>query len=311
MLSPFRKKKCPMTVGLQLSEKNISLMILDCSDIEAPVIKDYVNYSLNSNVSIESVTAEIKSYIADKNVSNANCCLVLDDKDYQIIVVEPPNVPEDEMVEAIRWKLKDLIQFSVNDVDIDVFIKPESAESNKNLADVVVVHKSIIDKKSQFVSDIGLQLMAIDIPEFAYRNYLETTPYHDSNVALVSIKQGQGKLMVLQKGNVYFSRAFSIDYNGGLFDDVPESDVVLELQRSLDYYERQLKQTMPTTVVFVGENLIDDKITDTTKNNLNQEVFVESLKGFNFTEEDSLASARVISTYGASLRSGLLTGHVL
>lgn len=300
-----------MTVGLQLSEKNISLMILDCSDIEAPVIKDYVNYSLNSNVSIESVTAEIKSYIADKNVSNANCCLVLDDKDYQIIVVEPPNVPEDEMVEAIRWKLKDLIQFSVNDVDIDVFIKPESAESNKNLADVVVVHKSIIDKKSQFVSDIGLQLMAIDIPEFAYRNYLETTPYHDSNVALVSIKQGQGKLMVLQKGNVYFSRAFSIDYNGGLFDDVPESDVVLELQRSLDYYERQLKQTMPTTVVFVGENLIDDKITDTTKNNLNQEVFVESLKGFNFTEEDSLASARVISTYGASLRSGLLTGHVL
>jgi MSHA biogenesis protein MshI len=93
-----------------------------------------------------------------------------------------------------------------------------------------------------------------------------------------------------------------------LLDKIPESEVVLELQRSLDYYERQLKQVMPTTAVFVGENIIEDKITEVTRDALHQEVFVEKVEGFDFSEEASLASARVMAIYGASLRHELLSG---
>jgi MSHA biogenesis protein MshI len=93
-----------------------------------------------------------------------------------------------------------------------------------------------------------------------------------------------------------------------LLDEIPESEVVLELQRSLDYYERQLKQVMPTTAIFFGENVIEDKITEVTRDNLNQEVFVGQVEGFDFTEEDNMASARVMATYGASLRRELFLG---
>jgi MSHA biogenesis protein MshI len=306
--NPFRRPKAPITIGIQLSAAYISLLVLDYTDAEQPVIKDYVNYPIENDASVEKLLTEINTYIEDNHLKGTNCCLVLDDKDYQMLSVDPPKVPTEEMAEAVKWKIKDLIQFPVNEAVVDIFSRPEINGVSQDVVDVVVAHKNIIDRKTDFIKKIDLHLVAIDIPELCYRNYFESTEYHDSNIALVSVRELCGKLVVINKGNVCFSRSFHVDYKGGLFDDIPENEIVLELQRSLDYYERQMKQVMPSLIVFVGENLVDDKITDITKESFNQKIIVENITGFSFSEEDSVASARVMASYGASLRQGLLTG---
>jgi MSHA biogenesis protein MshI len=306
--NPFRKPKAPITIGIQLSAAYISLLVLDYADANQPVIKDYVNYPVENDANAEQLLTEINTYIENNQLKGTNCCLVLDDKDYQMLSVEPPKVPVEEMAEAVKWKIKDLIQFPVNEAVVDIFSRPEVSGITQDTVDVVVAHKNIIDRKADFINKIGLNLVAIDIPELSYRNYFENTEHHDSNIALVSVRELCGKLVVINKGNVCFSRSFYVDYKGGLFDDIPENEIVLELQRSLDYYERQMKQVMPTLIIFVGENLVEDKITEITKESFNQKVVVENISGFSFSEEDSVASARVMASYGASLRQGLLTG---
>ncbi len=311
MFNPFSKKQIPITVGMQLSTDAIALLMLDSANKNNAKVTGYFNCSVDENSSIEKLNRQVKDYIADKNVSHTACCLVLDDKDYQLLVVDPPNVPEEEIAEAVKWKIKDLIQFPVADAVVDVFLQEDKHVADKRIANVVVVHKDLIEKKTEFIESIGLHLAAIDIPELSYRNYFEHTDYAEKNIALVSVKPDSGKLVVIQKGEVLFSRGFSINYKGGLFDDIPESEIVLELQRSLDYYERQLKQVMPSIIVFIGDCITEDKITDITKSSLNQEVVVESVQlteGFNLSEEYALASARVMAVYGASLRQNLASG---
>jgi MSHA biogenesis protein MshI len=281
---------------------------LEVKEAQQPVIMDYVNYRVDQYESADALQEKVKQYIEEQSLKKAYCCLVLDDQDYQLLAVEPPKVPASEMAEAVKWKVKDLIQFPITEAVVDVFSQPESHDANREIIDVVVANKSIIDTKAQFIQDIGLDLVAIDIPELAYRNYFETCEHSDANVALVLVKQSYGKLVVINKGNVCFSRSFFVNYGGGLFDDIPENEIVLELQRSLDYYERQMRQVMPTTVVFAGDNLVEDKISRITRESFNQTVTVENVKGFDFSEEDSLASSRLMATYGASLRHGLVSG---
>ncbi|MFT5419334.1 MAG: MSHA biogenesis protein MshI [Candidatus Endobugula sp.] len=308
MFNFFRKNKTPVVVGIQLSRDYISILVLDCQFAETPKIIDYMNYSVGKETSAEKLVFRIKEYLEEHHLSDAKCCLVLDDQDYQLLVVDPPNVPESEMAEAVKWKIKDLIQYPIAEAVVDVFLQSDINSPEKYIANVIVANKEIVDRKAGFIRSVGLCLVAIDIPELCYRNYFERSLYQEKNIALVSIKENYGKIIVIKKSCVYFSRSFSLPYKGGLLDEIPESEVVLELQRSLDYYERQLKQVMPTTAIFFGENVIEDKITEVTRDNLNQEVFVGQVEGFDFTEEDNMASARVMATYGASLRRELFLG---
>lgn len=307
MLTLFKKKKCLTTIGLQVSEDNLSLLVLDNSAAK-PVIKDYISHTVNTSHPIDKITQVVSEYIDQNNLTEASCCLVLNDSDYQLLTIEAPPVPEEEMAEAVKWKIKDLLQFPVNEAIVDVFLQPDSHIEGKFMANVVVAHKALIDKKRQYVESIGLQLGAIDIPELAYRNYIESSSHNEKNIALVLIKKDSGKLIVVNDSTVYFSRNFSVHYKGGLFDDLPENEIVLELQRSLDYYERQLKHAIPTDIIFVGENIIEDKITSITKDSLNQNILVESISGYEFSDEDSMSTSNVIASYGAALREGLALG---
>jgi MSHA biogenesis protein MshI len=310
MFDLFRKKKPPITVGIQLSEGYIALLALDCRQAESPKIIDYVNYSIDQDTVASVLELRIKEYIESNHLKNVNCCLVLDDQDYQLLVLEAPSVPASEIADAVKWKIKDLIQFPVSEAIVDVFLQPDGHMKNKNIANVVVSHKDIIEKKVDYINSLGLNLVAIDIPELSYRNYFERVESQDKNIALIILKEGHGKIIVIQNGSVYFSRGFNIHYKGGLLDDVPETEVVLEVQRSLDYYERQLKQMMPSKAIFIGENITKDKITEITKNSLSQEVLIGGVDAFTFSEEDVLATFKIMATYGASLRYGLLEGAV-
>jgi MSHA biogenesis protein MshI len=102
----------------------------------------------------------------------------------------------------------------------------------------------------------------------ALRNLAETCCDTKRGVAIVKLGQGGGSLQIIRAGNVYLSRQFSLSYNAGLLDDLPAEALVLELQRSLDYFERQLRQPPPSHVFLCGENISADKLTPTIRNSL-------------------------------------------
>lgn len=197
------------------------------------------------------------------------CNIVMGSGNYQLILGEAPKVPAEELAEALRWRIKDLVQFPISEAIVDAFLLPEdSARGTSRMAYAVVAQRKQIEAQVALAKTSGITLKNIDIPELVLRNLAEACCDTKRGVAIVKLQQGGGSLQIIRDGNLYLSRQFSLSYNAGLLDDLPGDALVLELQRSLDYFERQMRQVPPSHIYLCGENVTADKLTPEIRNAL-------------------------------------------
>ena len=189
-----------------------------------------------------------------------------------MMLVESPEVDASEMRNAIRWRLKDLLTIPIDQAAIDVFSLPEDgSRSKQKMVYVVAAESTKIRALVELTDTIGLQLKSIDISELAIRNIVLSLICDDGGergIAFARLQRSSGTISIYRQGNMYLARSFALDYNAGLFDDLPEEALALELQRSLDYYERQMGQSPPSVVYICGEHINEEKIGDVLKSSV-------------------------------------------
>ncbi len=184
------------------------------------------------------------------NESAASFRLVLNSDEYQLHLVESPDVPDSELREAVRWRIRDLIDFPVDEAAIDVFDMPQQAgarrETGKMMC-VVVARNPVIAQKAAMVNRSGAELDVIDITDLALRNVLALTPADSAGVALLYVEASSSLILITGESTLYLSRRIWIGANelAGLVGQDPHGDefkrvadaLALELLRSLEYYE--------------------------------------------------------------------------
>ncbi len=214
----------------------------------------------------ESILSE---FVSRQGLRNAPCNLVLSPGNYQLLLVEAPQVPDEEMRAAVRWRLKDLVNIPLDQAVVDVFNLPSDAtRSGKRMIFIVVTELHKVQKLLALVTAAGLRPSVIDIAEMALRNLtllLSPADTEGRGVVVVRVQGGGGNLGLYRDGNLYLSRQFELNYGGGLLDELPEEDLVLEIQRSIDYSERQMGQAPPSAIYICGDNIGNDKITQGIK----------------------------------------------
>lgn len=220
----------------------------------------------------------VRSRLTKLGLQRLPCHLVIAAPAYNLLLGEAPKVPQEELAEALRWRIKDLISFPIADAVLDAFLLPEdSARGTNRMAYAVVSQRKAIAALVEQARAAQLSLQVIDIAELALRNLAETCCDTRRGVAIVKLAQGGGSLQIVRDGNLYLSRQFSLSYNAGLLDDLPGEALVLELQRSLDYFERQLRQSPPSHVYICGDNITEDKLTAEIRKSLPVSVNLLSL----------------------------------
>lgn len=60
----------------------------------------------------------------EHDLGRYQCSTLLSPGEYQVLLVEAPNVPQAELKTAIRWRIKDLLDYHVNDATVDVLSVP-------------------------------------------------------------------------------------------------------------------------------------------------------------------------------------------
>ena len=175
------------------------------------------------------------------------CTTVLAGGDYQLMSAEAPNVPRDELKTAMRWRLKDILDFPVDEATFDVLDIPvdrNAAARPQQSVFAVAARNSIVKARQQLFTQAKVRLSAIDIPEMAQRNVSAMLEQDGRGVAMLSFGEDGGLLTVSWRGELYLSRR--IDVTLALLLD-PDHErkhqafdkITLELQRSLDHFERQ------------------------------------------------------------------------
>ena len=96
--------------------------------------------------------------IAEFDLEGIKCNWVLQPANYSLLLIEAPNVPDEEMREAVRWKIKDLISVPVESVVIDVFHLPDDGtRSGKKMIYVVAAEKANVQEKVNLVKGLWLE----------------------------------------------------------------------------------------------------------------------------------------------------------
>jgi MSHA biogenesis protein MshI len=101
----------------------------------------------------------------------AQANVLLNSVDYRIVPLDAPHVPQQERRQAVRWQLKELLDFSAEEACIDCVNVPgptPGAESRQVFA--VATQDRTVRAWMQRYRDARLTLGAIDIPEMAMRN---------------------------------------------------------------------------------------------------------------------------------------------
>jgi len=166
--------------------------------------------------------------------------------EYQVLSVEAPNVPQEELKTAVRWRLKDMLDFHVDDATIDVVDIPadKNAPSHAKQMFVVAARNSVIEARQNLFAGAGAGLSVIDIPEMAQRNISTVVQNEGRGLAMLSFDTDGGLLTVSCGGELYLSRRMDVTLMQLMEPDPNRAQLVhdritLELQRSLDHFDRQ------------------------------------------------------------------------
>jgi MSHA biogenesis protein MshI len=171
---------------------------------------------------------------------------VLSGGHYQMLSVDAPNVPPAELRTAVRWRLKDMLDFHVDDATIDVLDIPvdKTATVRQHAMFAIAARNTIIEQRQKQFALAKIQLLAIDIPEMAQRNISALLETEGRGLAMLSFDEDGGLLTVSFQGELYLSRRIDVTLVQ-LLDTEHErkharfEKITLELQRSLDHFDRQ------------------------------------------------------------------------
>ena len=209
--------------------------------------------------------------VLDYDLKRQRCTTLLRDGEYRLIQTEAPDVKPDELKAALRWRIKDLIDFHVNDATIDVFDVPVQMPGRTALVYVVVGRNEAIRKRVEFFQDAGVALDIIDIPELAQRNLALLLPQDQEGTALLTLNEDAGLITITRGGELYLSRTIAGGV-GGVTEGTGFERFLLELQRSLDYFESSFRQNPIMNVVVGPWSPQVTALADFLKANLSQRV---------------------------------------
>jgi MSHA biogenesis protein MshI len=162
---------------------------------------------------------------------------------YSLVQLEAPELEPEELREAMRWRVRDLIDFPIEQAVIDiVHLPPSRRPGAPALLYVVVAKAPEVDALAEMLIDAGLDIQAIDIVEMAIRNLSLHLDQPARPRAYLHLQPGQTVIEIADGSQVYLSRRVLQDVDAGADVALLEAqmeNLALEVQRSLDYFESQ------------------------------------------------------------------------
>lgn len=202
------KNKAEGLTGISFHPDGISYAHVK-KDKAGQVLLDTCEFApLEENEGYESLLHRL---IKEHHAKKSQFVCVMPPDSYSLFQVEAPDVPPDELRAAVRWGIKDIIDFHIDDAVIDVFDIPEQiGQEGSNMMYVVAARANEIQQQVNILHEAGLTIQAIDINELALRNIVLEMKQGVDGIVLISLSRTSGEISLLHKGNLYLSRSIQI-----------------------------------------------------------------------------------------------------
>ena len=236
---------------------------------------------------------------------------VLPSSSYHLLLVEAPDVPADELRAAVRWRIKDLIDFHIDDAVIDVFRMPAHVRGGPNqMMYAVAARAELVREQVAALEGTGLTLEVVDIVELSLRNVAALLEEDNRGVALLHVGDRVSLLLLLRQGVMYLTRRIETGSEAlrganGLRSSLI-SGLALETRRSLDYFESHYEQNAIPVLYTSGLDPADQDLLQQELGISIRNVDVRNVLDTELTlDEDT--QRRCLPAIGAALRKDEMT----
>lgn len=242
---------------------------------------------------------------------HGRCTTLLRHGQYQLLQVEAPQVAAEERRDAVRWRVKEMLDFPVEQAGIDVLDIPPGQSGRPAQMFAVAADRAVLAPRIHLFQDAKVPLAAIDIPELAQRNIAALFEEENRGLALLAFDEDGGRLTFTYEGELYAARHIDVtgkdiaapggEVPGGIFERV-----LLDVQRSLDNFDRNFS-FITLSRLLVTPTAGAATLVDYLKGNLYQPVALLDLaQGLDMAAvpppDDPVHRLRAFLAIGAALR---------
>jgi MSHA biogenesis protein MshI len=248
----FARKQSKELAAVNLYARRIEVARIRRNSGERPVVEMCAQYESGGNHG--EVLHRLRREL---HLERYHCATTLTGGQYQVQIVEAPNVPQAELKSAVRWRLKDFLDYPVESATVDVLTVPGPVAANRGKSVFAVsARNETISTAMQLFSKAKIPLRVIEIPEMAQRNLAALFESDGRAIAVLSFGEEGGLLTFTAGGELYLSRRMEVTLEQLLGSGAEAREqlfdrIALELQRSLDHFDRQ-HNTVPLAKVMLA-----------------------------------------------------------
>lgn len=195
---------------------------------------------------------------------------------YSLLLVDAPAVSENELRDAVKWRIKDLVNIPLDALVVDAFALPKDAYRGRlNMIYAAATDKQTVQKLAGLSRD-SFELVTVTIQELAVVQACSQDAHmQQGSTALLQFMDNSGAIYLFEGSHLYLSRTLDLSardsYSGTPAQDLEQKieRLALDVQRSLDYYESQIGKSAPVRVVWVRSTSMNAALAESLQSRLN------------------------------------------
>lgn len=237
-LSFFSSIKTDTQIGVDFQPTGVAVVqVENTKKVAGKILRSVYLPSRGQQAQLES----LRNWITKHSLQRASCVCLIADTDCDINQIEKPEVDDSELAQALTWRIKDLVSYEVDSAVVDVYPMPVSGKNNTQQVSVVSADEKTVAAYVQSIQSSGMKLLAIDIHDLVTGNLPVVRQGFKKAQAILSLGDSAGVLSIFNDTDLYLSRHFKIGLSQLGFasgeDQSIYDNLLLEVQRSMDYYE--------------------------------------------------------------------------
>lgn len=224
-------------VGVALDSDGFALVhLLDAEP--RPVLEacEYVHFE-----GPDELALALSGRVREHGLQGLPATAVLPPDAYVIRPIDAPDVPDDELREATRWALRDQIDFDPTEAVVDCIPIPAELRDATRSVFGVAARGTRVDQLVEVLRESGLEPTAVEIRETTLLHLAPLVGDPAEGQAFLRLSPKRSRFGVVRGGELCMTRDLVTDLSvleTGTDEIGPElENVLLEVQRSLDYFE--------------------------------------------------------------------------
>lgn len=251
------------SVGLAVSKRKNDVIECIASDTQAVLAKNYPD-------AIQQLINKYPRFCKGNPALN----VVLGASLYQSVTLERPKLPTEEIAAGLRYSLRDLVNLAPQDIIADYYDLPVQLPGQDKIV-AVIADRQLLVPILEYLHGVTENLLAVSAEEQAVAQLFNT----QSDPAVV-VYQAPGQAALMQ---VYREGVLQVNRSVRTLDSLRElsseeinmggsQPLSVEIQRSADYFERQLRQRPVKQVILAFAHNHKNLVAEQLQNDLGLDV---------------------------------------